>query len=95
MLPKVFRVLCALDPKGHQYQKPLLEQMLLLKFHELQGTPTWSLLRKHFHLFNEEVGEISLSVLSRLQKPVLNKKPDVEHWDKQYKLSCTRALMIV
>ena len=87
MLPKVFRVLCALDPKGHQYQKPLLEQMLLLKFHELQGTPTWSLLRKHFHLFNEEVGEISLSVLNRLQKPVLNKKPDVEHWDKQYKLS--------
>ena len=46
MLPKVFRVLCALEPKGHQYQKPLLEQMLLLKFHELQGTPTWSLLRK-------------------------------------------------
>ena len=61
--------------------------MLLLKYHELTGTPTWSLIRNHFHLFNEEVGEISLSVLSRLQKPVLNKKPDVEHWDKQYKLS--------
>ena len=87
MLPKVFRVLCALDPKGYQYQKPLLEQMLLLKYHEYQRTPTWKLLTKHFHLFNEEVGEISLSVLSRLQKPVLNKKPDVEHWDKQYRLS--------
>jgi hypothetical protein len=87
MLPKVFRVLSALDPKGYQYQKPLLEQMLILKYHELHRTPTWYLLQNHFHLFNEEVGEISLSVLSRLQKPVLNKKPDVEHWDQQYRLS--------
>ena len=87
MLPKVFRVLCALDPKGYQYQKPLLEQMLLLKFHEYTNSPTWYLLKNHFHLFNEEVGEVSLSVLCRLQKPVLSKRPDVEHWDKSYKLS--------
>ena len=87
MLPKVWRVLCALDPKGHAYQKPLLEQMLLLKHHQYTDSPTWYLIKNHFHLFNEEVGEVSLSVLSRLHKPVLNKRPDIEHWDKAYKLS--------
>lgn len=87
MLPKVWRVLCALDPKGHAYQKPLLEQMLLLKHHQYTDSATWYLIKNHFHLFNEEVGEVSLSVLSRLQKPVLNKRPDIEHWDKAYKLS--------
>ena len=69
------------------YQKPLLEQMLLLKHHQYTDSPTWYLIKNHFHLFNEEVGEVSLSVLSRLQKPVLNKRPDIEHWDKAYKLS--------
>ena len=87
MLPKVFRVLCALDPRGHAYQKPLLEQMLLLKYHEYTDSPTWYLLKNHFHLFNEEVGEVSLSVLSRLQQPILSKRPDVQHWDNAYKLS--------
>jgi hypothetical protein len=61
--------------------------MLLLKYHQNTSSSTWELLTNHFHLFNEELGEVSLSVLGRLQKPVLSKRPDVQHWDNAYKLS--------
>ena len=57
------------------YVKPLLTELLMQSHSIDKELPTYSLFRDGFSLFNEEVGEMSFSVLARL---VTSKKAEVE-----------------
>ena len=67
------------------YCRSMFMHMLLLIYQSKHNLPAWQMYAKSASVFNEEVGEISLSVLSRV---VLGDtlKSDFEHMSKLYLL---------
>jgi hypothetical protein len=85
---KLTRMVICLDGNIRGYQKSMMMQLILLMHQEKNKLPQWDMLKKSIAVFNEEAGELSFSVLSRV---VLgdNMKANFQHMDKMYRL--TRA----
>ena len=88
MLFKLTRLVMCLDGNYRTYQKGMMMQLLILLYQQKHDLPTWEMFTRSVSVFNEEAGEMSFSVLSRV---VLgdNLKMKFDHMDKMYKL--TRA----
>ena len=88
MLYKLTRLVMCLDGNYRTYQKGMMMQLLILLYQQKHDLPTWKMFTRSVSVFNEEAGEMSFSVLSRV---VLgdNLKMKFDHMDKMYKL--TRA----
>ena len=90
MLFKLTRMVMCLDGAYHSYQKSMMMQLLILMYQKKEDLPQWRMLVGSVSVYNEEAGELSFSVLSRV---VLgdNLKAKFEHMDKMYKLTRTYA----
>jgi hypothetical protein len=92
LLFKLTRVIVCLDGNQRGYQKSMMMQLLLLMYQKSRNLPTWKMFLGSVSVYNEEAGETSFSILSRV---VLGDclKSDFEHMDKQYKLTRQYALV--
>ena len=70
---------------SHNYPKMVLANILILEYWRVSGYVGRKVMHNNMHMFNEELGEISFSVLSRC---VLgdNNKSDFDHMQRMYKL---------
>jgi hypothetical protein len=70
-----------------EYEKAITMQLLLILYWRQHQNmlPVWAMMESHFACFNEEPGEISLSVLSRLTKRD-TMKHDFDHLSTKFKL---------
>jgi hypothetical protein len=94
-MPHLYRLFCASvmlrgsrvngGSLAHNYPKMILANMLIIEHWRQTGYVGHKIMERNMHMFNEELGEISFSVLSRC---VLgdNNKSDFEHMQKMYKL---------
>lgn len=94
-IPHLYRLFCASvmlrDSRvagkhiAHNYPKMILANILILEHWRVSGYVGRKVMNNNMHMFNEELGEISFSVLSRC---VLgdNNKSDFGHMQKMYKL---------
>ena len=86
MLFKLTRLVMCLERTYRTYQKAMLMQLLILMYQQKEDLPSWQMFEQSVSVFNEEAGEMSFSVLSRV---VLgdNLKMKFEHMNKMYKLT--------
>jgi hypothetical protein len=70
---------------AHNYPKMILANMLILDYWRSTGYVGRKIMDRNMHMFNEELGEMTFSVLSRC---ILgdNNKSDFGHMQKMYKL---------
>jgi len=69
-----------------EYAECVAMHMNTLAYMNIQKTPAWRLIVNHFNCHNEELGEISLSVLSRAMLGD-NHKHKLQHINDMYKLT--------
>ena len=81
----VVRMLLCLSSRRDTYVKSVLAEMLILCHQRDKNLPAWQMFLHSFSLFNEEVGEMSYSCLSRMttMDPM---KGDLDHVSKLYAL---------
>ena len=78
-------VIC-LDGNIRGYQKSMMMQLLLLMYQKKNESPQWKMLVGSVSVYNEEAGESSFSVLSRVCLGD-TLKSDFKHMDKMYQLT--------
>jgi len=64
LLPKMYKIMVML--KSPSYAKAIYIQLQIIHYHKMQGSFIWDMMQQNMCAFNEEGGEISFSVLSRL-----------------------------
>ena len=69
-----------------EYAECVAMHMNTLSYVKHHNTPAWQMMVNHFGCFNEELGEISLSVLSRAMLGD-NHKHKIEHITEMYRLT--------
>ena len=86
LLFKLARMVICLDGNIRGYQKSMMMQLLLLMYQKQHESPQWKMLVGSVSVFNEEAGEASFSVLSRVCLGD-TLKSNFEHMDKMYQLT--------
>jgi hypothetical protein len=71
--------------RGGSYCHSVIMQLLVVQHQSLHNLPQWQMLKNSMSTFNEEAGEISFSLLSRIVLGDTQQRK-FEHMDKCYKL---------
>lgn len=82
-LMPVIRMLLCLNSRRDSYCKSLLVDLMVLCYQRSINSPSWQMFLTNFSLFNEEVGEMSYSCLSRMTMHD-TKRGDIDHISMLY-----------
>ena len=88
LVTKHFALILRLNLMFHQknaYQGAMVMHLLILLYQRKHNLPTWQMYTMSASVFNEEVGEMSLSVLGRVTLGD-TLKSDFEYMNKMYAL---------
>ena len=79
----LIRLLLMMNSRRDSYVKSLMTEVMILCYQRSVNSPAWQMFVSNFSLFNEEVGEMSYSCLSRMTMHD-SKKGDINHVSMLY-----------